>query len=210
MHWETKNFMWLTLLWYSFYRSGLELNPQYFWGMFVDSQVVLVIKNPPANTGVKRQGFDPWVTKIPWRRTWQPTPGFLPGESSWIEEPSRLQSTELQRVRHDWSGLAHMLTCLYITLWSHFWFSPWDRMLKNGILGKDESSWWFMIFCRLLCWKYSPMSNRRAPFSFTRTNYPVIELIFWSLELVKAEIQSLACVAPWYVSQSLNICFLIQ
>ena len=23
----------------------------------------------------------PWVGKIPWRRKWQPTPGFLPGES---------------------------------------------------------------------------------------------------------------------------------
>ena len=24
---------------------------------------------------------DPWVGKIPWRRKWQPTPVFLPGES---------------------------------------------------------------------------------------------------------------------------------
>ena len=24
--------------------------------------------------------FDPWVRKIPWRREWQPTPVFLPGE----------------------------------------------------------------------------------------------------------------------------------
>ena len=28
----------------------------------------------------KRHGFDPWVGKIPWRRKWQPTPAFLPGE----------------------------------------------------------------------------------------------------------------------------------
>ena len=27
-----------------------------------------------------RPGFDPWVRKIPWRRAWQPTPVFLPGE----------------------------------------------------------------------------------------------------------------------------------
>ena len=26
-------------------------------------------------------GFDPWVKKMPWRRAWQPTPVFLPGES---------------------------------------------------------------------------------------------------------------------------------
>ena len=24
---------------------------------------------------------DPWVAKVPWRRKWQPTPVFLPGES---------------------------------------------------------------------------------------------------------------------------------
>jgi len=31
----------------------------------------------------RRKGhrFDPWVKKIPWRRMWQPTPVFLPGES---------------------------------------------------------------------------------------------------------------------------------
>ena len=26
-----------------------------------------------------RQEFDPWVRKIPWRRRWQLTPTFLPG-----------------------------------------------------------------------------------------------------------------------------------
>ena len=31
--------------------------------------------------GCQRCGFSPWVTKIPWRRAWQPTPVFLPGES---------------------------------------------------------------------------------------------------------------------------------
>ena len=29
----------------------------------------------------KRCSFNPWVKKIPWRRAWQPTPVFLPGES---------------------------------------------------------------------------------------------------------------------------------
>ena len=29
----------------------------------------------------KRHGFNPWVRKIPWRRKWQPTLGFLPEES---------------------------------------------------------------------------------------------------------------------------------
>ena len=29
----------------------------------------------------RRLVFDPWVGKIPWRRKWQPTPVFLPGQS---------------------------------------------------------------------------------------------------------------------------------
>ena len=51
--------------------------------------------------------FNPWVRKIPWRRTWQPTPVFLPGESPWTEEPSRLQSMGLQIVGCDWSDSTH-------------------------------------------------------------------------------------------------------
>ena len=39
-------------------------------------------KSPLANAAdIKRREFDPWVGKIPWRREWQPTPVFLPGES---------------------------------------------------------------------------------------------------------------------------------
>ena len=29
----------------------------------------------------RKPKFDPWVGKIPWRRAWQLTPVFLPGES---------------------------------------------------------------------------------------------------------------------------------
>ena len=32
----------------------------------------------------------------PWRRTWQPTPVFLPGESPCTEDPDGLQSMGLQ------------------------------------------------------------------------------------------------------------------
>ena len=36
------------------------------------------------------------------RRTWQPTPVFLPRESPWTEEPGRLQPMGLQTVGHYW------------------------------------------------------------------------------------------------------------
>ena len=42
--------------------------------------MVLVVKNPSANGGDMRPKFDSWVGKISWRRTWQSTPVFLPGE----------------------------------------------------------------------------------------------------------------------------------
>jgi len=44
------------------------------------SQVPLVVKNLPVHTGDIRR-LDSWVSKIPWRRAWQSTPVFLPGES---------------------------------------------------------------------------------------------------------------------------------
>ena len=50
---------------------------------------------------LRRFRFDLWVGKIPWRRAWQPTPVFLPGESLWTVEPGGLQSTESQRVKHN-------------------------------------------------------------------------------------------------------------
>jgi len=46
------------------------------------SQVVIVVKNPACQCRrYKRHELDPWVWKIPWRREWQSTPVFLPGES---------------------------------------------------------------------------------------------------------------------------------
>ena len=45
----------------------------------------------------------PGLGRSPGGRQWQPTLVFLPGESAWTEEPGRLQSMHLQRVRHNWA-----------------------------------------------------------------------------------------------------------
>ena len=51
---------------------------------------ILVLGFPGGSSGkeptyqcrrLKRHVFHPWVGRIPWRRAWQPTPVFLPGES---------------------------------------------------------------------------------------------------------------------------------
>ena len=41
---------------------------------------VLVSDSKKIHLQGGRPGFDSWVGKIPWRRAWQPTPVFLPGE----------------------------------------------------------------------------------------------------------------------------------
>ena len=40
-----------------------------------------MVKKLPANARDMRSGLDSWVRKIPWRRAWQLTSVFLPGES---------------------------------------------------------------------------------------------------------------------------------
>ena len=57
-----------------------------------------MVKNLPANAGDMRPQCDPWVRKIPWRRTWQPTPVFLP------ENPHgrRSLAATVHRSHKDW------------------------------------------------------------------------------------------------------------
>ena len=54
--------------------EGIGYPHQYPWASMV-AQLV----GSACNVG--RPGFDPWVEKIPWRRAWQTTPVFLPGET---------------------------------------------------------------------------------------------------------------------------------
>ena len=71
------------------------------------------VKNPPAMHGHRRQGFHPWDRKIPWRRKWQPTPGFLLGQShgqrglGTPKSQTGLSTEQLQaklvEVSHTWS-----------------------------------------------------------------------------------------------------------
>ena len=67
----------------------------------------------------ERPGFDPWAGKIPWRRTRQPTPVFLPGESH--GQRSLLATVPMDRLRQNRTWLkrlstVHMLTTIPPTL----------------------------------------------------------------------------------------------
>ena len=178
-----------------------------------------MVKSLPAilETGVQTLGWEDALEKIPWRRAWQPTPIFLPGEchgqrslvsyspwghkesdtTEWLthtvleqgflggtrgknlpanagnirdmgsipglgrsprkgmathssilawripktEEPDKLQSIGLQRVRHDWSYLAHSTAVL------EQWNEPDPSKSPNFpfVLGWFVSCWVYLI-----------------------------------------------------------------
>ena len=56
---------------------------------------------------------DPWSGRSPEEGNGQPTPVFLPGESHERRSLVGLQSTGLQRVRHDLGNLAHTYVYVY-------------------------------------------------------------------------------------------------
>ena len=98
--------------------------PLYMLALCLASQVALVVKNPSANAGDKRHEceFNPWIEQIPWRRKWQPTPVFLPGEfhglgslagySLWGHKESN--TTEVTQHACIFHPPEHLL-CLFIT-----------------------------------------------------------------------------------------------
>ena len=56
------------------------------------------VNSPSFSGGLdsKKKILDLSIGKIPWRKAWEPTPVFLPGESPWTEEPGGLRSTGWQ------------------------------------------------------------------------------------------------------------------
>ena len=73
------------------------------------SYVVLVVKNPPADEGdIRNVGLIPGSGRSPGEGNGNPLQ-FSCLENPMIEEPGGLQSTGLQRARHNWSALAHFL-----------------------------------------------------------------------------------------------------
>ena len=76
-----------------------------------------------------RPRFNPWVGKIPWRREWQSTPAFLPGESHgqrslvgyspWSHKDSDTP---------EWLTHTHMHRGLF---YFHFYCTSGGAMVKN-------------------------------------------------------------------------------
>ena len=76
----------------------LRFNSCSHFARFVFNKLHLNIKFINICTSEK---YLPVINSIFWRRAWQPTLVFVPGESPWTEEPDGLQSMGSQRVGHD-------------------------------------------------------------------------------------------------------------
>ena len=78
----------------------------------------------------RRPGFDSWVGKIHWRRKWQPTPVFLPGESHGLQ-PARLLCPW---DRKSWTRLSNSTTTTTERLLCGHTSCIWDPyLLENSI-----------------------------------------------------------------------------
>ena len=83
------------------------------------SQVVLVVKNLPANArDIIDVGSITGSGKIPLEEGRATHSSILAWEVPWTREPGRLQSMGLQRVRWDCSDLAHMYL-QFVWLWGN-------------------------------------------------------------------------------------------
>ena len=78
-----------------------QLKLHSFYSFTWASQMVLVVKNPPANAGdIRDMGLTQgWEDSL--EEDMVTHSSILAWRISWTEEPGRLQSTGLQRVRHD-------------------------------------------------------------------------------------------------------------
>ena len=124
-------------------------------------------------------------TWYPWRRAWQPTPVFLPGESSWTEKLCGLQSMGSQRVRHDWA-----------TKNTHRWYKISDMVKVEEKIGMTkffstnnlmELLFTFLCVCKSLCvwlWCLSVLKRKFTAFVFLLYTRPAVKHTIYTTSLI--------------------------
>ena len=116
----------------------------------------------------KGLGFDLWVSKIPWRRKWQPTPVFLPGKSCGQKS---LVGYSLRGCKES-NTSEHACT----TYTRYNWL-----FLNSGILELHHLFWEENILCSLVhvhhqLDKHTFVWVTEALFPFS---YPKLKYMFW-------------------------------
>ena len=131
---------------------GITYNFSFSWVSFLSLETLLQGESsclpgfPGVASGIepacqcgrhKRHGFDSWVRKIPWRRAFQPTPVFMPGES---------YGQRSHRVAKSWTRLkwlsrhAQLYSQHWVITLSHRWSLTWSRSLNINWSGSGYQS----------------------------------------------------------------------
>ena len=106
------------------------------------------VKSLLANAGdVRDLGSIPGLGRFPWRRKWQPTPVFLPGESHGQRGSGGLWSMGSQRVRDNWNDIAHS---------NPEWLMSCHREVKMDGLQKPHGEIYTILTDVVLSHKASP------------------------------------------------------
>ena len=149
----------------------------YAWGRQITgaSQVVLVVGNLSDNAGdFKRLRFEPWEGKILWRRAWQPTTVFLPGNpmdrGAWRATVHMFTQSWTRQITMSvsWAQVCHNYF-FFFNLICAFWLccgSRWDlnSPTRDGNHGPCSGS----------SESQPPGSSGKSPFSSFQT-----ETTFW-------------------------------
>ena len=102
------------------------------------SQVMLVVKNLPANAGdIRDAGSIPGPRRYPGEGYGNPFQ-YSCLEILWTEEPGRLQSIGSHRVGHDWSDLAHtIITTISKVTMKYLCDNSWKDLLQFLVYSND-------------------------------------------------------------------------
>ena len=113
--------------------------------------------------------FHPWVGKIPWRRAWQPTPVFLPGESH--GQRSLAGYSPWGRTESDMTEtMTYRAACTYGDPHVHLFFPYWQRKILCETVRKHLTGGFLCavldlsgIVCSLLIPEYSGIERQASP-----------------------------------------------
>ena len=137
--------------------------------------VAQTVKNLPA---VLEHRFNPSIKKIPWRREWQPTPVFLPGEFHGQRSlaDNLLQSVGSQRIRHYWENLCllslqNMFLPTKVRLVKAMVFPVVMYGCESWTVKKAEH--WRIDAFELWCWR----RLLRVPWTTRRSNQSILKEI---------------------------------
>ena len=135
--------------------------------------------------------FDPWVEKIPWRREWQPTPVFLPGEfhgqrslvdySPWCLKELEAEQLSLSLIHFEFIFVCGVSKC------SSFILLHIDVQFSQHHLLKRLS----FLHCIFL----SPLSKIRCPYVHEFI-FALSTLFHWSIFLFLCQYHTILMTVP--------------